>query len=168
MFSITFNLSTRLQRRLRPDLVYNRTVKKTFQKLLALPLITAAYLLLATPVSAQTQVWSGVCVGTADTPTEDVATIQGLQCLIGNVLLIVVSLIGFAGFVMLVVGSFRYLLSGGNSKGTETAQKTMTFAVVGLVVALSSFIILNLLAAFTGVSIIKNFRIPDSNSEFGF
>ncbi len=142
-------------------------MKRSLHALLTLPVVITAYLLLATPVSAQTQAWSGVCLGNTEN-SSDVATLQGLQCLIGNVLLIAVSGLGFIGFVMLVIGSFRYLLSGGNSKGTEQAQKTMTFAVVGLVVALSSFIIINLLSAFTGVSLIKNFKIPDSDTEFGF
>ena len=73
-----------------------------------------------------------------------------------------------AGFVMLVVGSFRYLLSGGNAKGTETARNTMTFAIVGLVVALSAFIILSLIAQFTGVGTIMQFVIPDSDSGMNF
>jgi hypothetical protein len=99
----------------------------------------------------------------ADFCTHDgVATIQGLQCLIGNVLTVAVTGIGFAGFVMMIVASFHYLLSGGNSKGKETARNTITFAVIGVVVAVSAFIILNLIAAFTGVESILEFVIPDS------
>lgn len=112
--------------------------------------------------NAQTQVWTGVCVGTGS--ASDVATIQGLQCLVGNILMVAITLIGFAGFTMLLIGSFKYLLSGGNSKGTEQARNTITFAVVGLVVALSAIIIVNLIAAFTGVNIIREFSIPNSDT----
>lgn len=123
------------------------------------------------PVYAQTQEWSGVCVGPKDmvvkggktvTDASDVATIQGVQCLLANIFSVIISVIGLAGFVMFIVGSFRYLLSGGNSKGTETAKNTFTFMVIGIIVALSGFILLNLLSKFTGISIITNISIPSS------
>lgn len=122
-------------------------------------------MIFASPAMAQTQEWlsfNAKCVGSGT--NTDVATIQGFGCLIANVFSVAIAFIGFAGFVMLVVGSFRYLLSGGNAKGTETARNTMTFAIVGLVVALSAFIILNLIAQFTGVGTIMQFVIPDSDS----
>lgn len=109
------------------------------------------------------QAWKGVCVGG---PQGDVATIQGFQCLIGNILSVTVTGIGLAGFVMLIVGAFTYQLSGGSSKSAETARNTITFAIVGLVVALSSFIILNLIAAFTGISTITQFTIFSPNTVF--
>ncbi len=92
-----------------------------------------------------------------------VATIQGIECLIANVLSVAITLIGITGFVMMILGAFRYLVSGGNSKETETARKTLTYAVIGLVVALSSYVILNLIAEFTGVESILKFDIPDSS-----
>lgn len=127
-------------------------------------------LAVVTPTSAQaqTRAWSDFsgagCV--AEGPLGEVATIQGFQCLIANVLSIALSLIGLAGFVMLLYGSFMYLTSGGNSKGMESARSTITFAIVGLVVALCAFIVVNLVAAFTGVDVIKTFVIPGSNSGF--
>lgn len=92
----------------------------------------------------------------------DVATIQGLQCVLANVLSIFLTVIGLAGFVMLIIGAFRYMLAGSNTKATESSRNTITFAVVGLVVALSAFIILNIVASFTGVTTILNFTIPGS------
>jgi hypothetical protein len=124
----------------------------------ATAMIAAAY-----PVYAQTKAWSGVCVGG---PDNDVATIQGLQCVVANVLSIAITGIGLAGFVMLIVGAFKYLLSGGNAKGADDGKNTMTFAVIGLVVALSAFIILRILAEFTGVRSILNFTIPNSQTNF--
>lgn len=106
------------------------------------------------------QEWSGDCVDLES----GIATIQGLRCMIANVLSVTITAIGFAGFVMLIIGSFRYLTSGGNSKGAETAKNTITFAVIGLVVALSSYVILNLIAEFTGVKTILNFVIPEAST----
>ncbi len=112
---------------------------------------------------AQTEPWSGVCVG-SDNPTDpaySVATIRGFQCLIGNILSVFITIIGLAGFVMLIYGSIKYMLSGGQAKGTESAKQTLTYAVIGLVVALSAFFIINIISAFTGVDTILNFSIPE-------
>ena len=113
------------------------------------------------PPSVQAQIgtstWSGVC--TNNGKEDGVATIQGLQCLLANVLSVVITIIGLAGFVMVIVGSFRFLLSGGNAKGVEQGSQTITFAVIGLVVALSSYFILNIVSSFTGVKDILLFSL---------
>ena len=122
------------------------------------------FLLTAAPASAQgTQEWSGVCTETHD--ATGVATIQGFQCLVGNLLQVAVSGIGLAGFAMLILGSFRYLLSGGNAKGIDEGKNTMTYAIIGLVVSLSAYFILRLISDFTGVSSILNFTIPAPSGE---
>jgi len=88
-----------------------------------------------------------------------VATIQGFRCLIGNVLSVAMTVIGLVGFVMLIYGSFRFMLSGGQSEGIKKARGTITFVVAGIVLALSAFVILNLIAQFTGVQNITNFNL---------
>jgi len=135
-------------------------------KLYALSIFLA---LAPTRAYAQTpQAWSGVCVGDSSVipNSGSVATIQGLQCLVANILSVAVTAIGFAGFVMLIIGAYRYMISGGNTKGTESARNTITWAVIGLVVALSSFFIVNIIAQFTGVDTILEFSIPDSSQGF--
>lgn len=135
-------------------------MKKMIHFLLCLLILSVSFFL-PTPVHAQSN-WEGtICVSEGGGPgTGDVATIQGLQCLVGNVLTVAIRVIGLAGFVMLIYASFRLLMAGSNSKATESAKNTLTFAIFGLVVALSAVIILNLIAAFTGVDIIKQFVIP--------
>ena len=117
---------------------------------------------LVTPVFAQgPQPWQNLnpeCVN------DGVATIQGIACLITNVFSVAITMLGLVIFVMFLVGSFYYLLSGGNAQTVEKAKKTFTFAVVGLIVALSAFIILNLIAVFTGIDLITKFVIPSSNN----
>lgn len=129
----------------------------TFWLLLTLTLVMLA---LPTPAQAQTSEWTKKCVAGAD---GDVATIQGLECLIANVFSVILTLIGIAGFIMMFIGAFQWLVTAGSSKGVESARNTITYAVVGLVVALSAFIILNLIASFTGISTITRFIIPNSD-----
>ncbi len=136
-----------------------RFIKALLINVVALSALTFCALSLPALTQAQTQAWDGVCVSTED---PEVVTIQGFQCLIANVLSISLTGIGVAGFVMLIVGSMKWMLSGGNAQHLEKAKNTMSFAVVGLIVGLSAFIILNLVAEFTGVKTILQFTIPAS------
>ena len=90
----------------------------------------------------------------------EVAKIQGLECVFANVVSIAVTLAGLAVFLMLIVGGFKYLTSGGDPKATESAQKTMTYAVIGLVVIIAAYLILRFLAVFTGIPDLLKFIIP--------
>ena len=138
---------------------------KLLKKIFPVVFLGLVFLVSATPAVAQTSSWSGVCVGEAGTHASDVATIQGLQCMVANVLASFLTLIGIAAFIMLVVSAFRILFSGGNSQNVEKAQKSITFAVIGLIVAISAFAILNLVASFTGVDTILEFRIPTETKQ---
>jgi hypothetical protein len=83
----------------------------------------------------------------------DVATIKDLEIVFGNV---VKSALGFAGivlFVLLLTGGFKYITSGGDPKALESAQKTITYAIGGLILILVSFLILVLIKTITGVDV---------------
>lgn len=90
---------------------------------------------------------------------DGVVTIQALEAIVANFLAIAVSGIGFVGFIMMIIGAFKYLLSGGNTQQTEGGKNTMTFAVIGLILALTAYMILNFIAEFTGVRTILNFTL---------
>lgn len=125
-----------------------------YSALLFLTLVASAHFT-APQAHAQTTSWTNTeCVSHGDVPT-----ILGFECLIANVLRVAVTFIGLAGFVMLLYGAYKFLISGGNSKGMEDAQKTLTFSIIGLVVALSAFLIVRLISEFTGVDSILNFSI---------
>lgn len=88
-----------------------------------------------------------------------VATLQGLECIFANLLQIALVLAGLVLFIMLVVGGFRYLTSGGDPKAKEAAQGTLTHAIAGLVILLLAFVILRFIAFITGVESILKFTI---------
>jgi len=106
-------------------------------------------------VHAQGETWGGRCVQTfgSGSNTYQVATLQGFECLVGNILRTAIPIIGLATFVMLIVGSFQFLTSQGNPKEMEGAKKTISFAIFGLILALSAWLIINFLSAFTGVGL---------------
>lgn len=84
----------------------------------------------------------------------DIPTISNLQDVFQNV---VGAVIGFAGiclFVLLLVGGVKYITSGGDPKNTEGAQKTITYAIGGLVTLLLSYFVLVLIREITGVNVL--------------
>lgn len=48
-------------------------------------------------------------------------------------------------FIMLLVGGLQYLTSGGYEEQATKAKNTLTWAIVGLVIVLSSWAVLNFL-----------------------
>lgn len=88
----------------------------------------------------------------------DVASLKCIEPLIVNLIGAIVSLAGVAFFVMLLVGGFNFLFSGGDPKKLETAKGTLTYAIIGLVVIVAGFLILKTIEVFTGVNV-TNFQI---------
>jgi len=119
--------------------------------------ISGIFLLLTlaplSPVHAQ-DTFKQPCVASY---ASDVPTIQGIECLVSNILAVAVTLIGIVAFVMFLVGGFQYLTAGSNAKGVEQGRNSITFAIIGIVLALASIMILNVIARLTGVTTILNF-----------
>lgn len=51
--------------------------------------------------------------------------------------------VGILAFIMLIWGGIRYVLSGGDSGAVSSAKKTILYAVVGLIVAILAYAIVN-------------------------
>jgi hypothetical protein len=81
----------------------------------------------------------------------DPATIGQLQDVIESIIKLALQGVGIAVVVMLLVGGFQYLSAGGDKEATARASRTLTFAIMGLVLALSSWIIMKLLGDFLGL-----------------
>lgn len=90
----------------------------------------------------------------------EVPTFKCLEVVFANILKVAVSLAVLALFIMLVIGGFKYLTSGGDQKAATSAQQTMTHAVAGIVLMVLAFLIFRLIENFTGVNITK-FVIPE-------
>ncbi len=58
---------------------------------------------------------------------------------------ILLQVVAYAATVMIIVGGFRFLTSAGNPSGVEAGKKTLTNAVIGLVISISSIAIVNLI-----------------------
>jgi hypothetical protein len=114
---------------------------------------------LVSPVHAQTtKEWTGRCVKSAE-GFDDIATIQGLECLFYNVLQVIVTIAGLAFLFMFISGGFKYLFSGSEQKAVASASSTLTNAFIGLIGVIASWLILKLIQDFTGINI-TIFKIP--------
>lgn len=80
--------------------------------------------------------------------TSDLFGSAGVFKTITNVLLYV---LGAISVIMIIIGGLRYVISGGNSTSVTAAKNTILYAIVGVVIAILSFAIINfVLGSFTG------------------
>lgn len=85
--------------------------------------------------------------------------LTGLQDVFKNIVSVAIGFAGVGFFIMFVIGGFNYLTAGGNPQAVEGARKTLTYAIMGLVFIALSYLILRLIATFTGAQGILNFTI---------
>lgn len=86
--------------------------------------------------SAKSQIQSGVNSVNDGSSTD----LGGLLRTVVNILLF---LLGAIAVIMIVVGGIRYTTSNGDSSSLKSARDTILYSVVGLVVALLAYAIVN-------------------------
>jgi len=67
---------------------------------------------------------------------------EGIPRLLGNIISIASFISGIVSVIFVIVGGIRYITSAGNPKAREGAQKTVIYAIGGLVLSISSYGIL--------------------------
>jgi hypothetical protein len=75
--------------------------------------------------------------------TDQVVTLfgsTGIFTTLSNVMLFVV---GAISVVMVIIGGLRYVISGGNNTNVTAAKNTILYAVVGLVISIMAYAIVN-------------------------
>lgn len=110
-------------------------------------LIAAMALMLVSfsPLAVFAQSAEDVCqgVGTAAgtsgcTPPAGSTSVSGAITLFINTFSVI---IGITGVVFIMIGGFKYITSGGDSNSINSAKQTITYALVGLAVAVMSQVI---------------------------
>jgi len=71
---------------------------------------------------------------------------------------------GIIAFLFIIYAGIRFITSGGDAKQVESARKILTYAIIGLLIILSAFFIINIIADFTGVTCIKMFGFNSCGS----
>ncbi len=58
--------------------------------------------------------------------------------------------VGIISVVMLIIGGIRYVISGGDSKKVTDAKNTIMYAIIGLIIAILSYAIVNFVITAVG------------------
>jgi len=108
---------------------------------------------MAAPVyaqDAQQQINNGLCAGSNLEFTENpgqcnVATSDAttkINDIIHTIVNLLSAIVGVVAVIMIIVGGFRYITSGGNDTSVTSAKNTILYAIIGLVVvALAQLIV---------------------------
>lgn len=70
-------------------------------------------------------------------------TITGSGGIVQTVINVLLWLIGIIAVIMLIIGGIRFAISGGSAEQTKAAKNTILYAVIGLVVAIFAYAIVN-------------------------
>lgn len=89
---------------------------------------------------------------TVSNPNEP-ATIGGIVTIIKNIIKLLVPIAALAFLVMMIIGGFQFMLSGGDPKAAGAARSTLTFAIIGIILVIISWLLLLLIKNVTGVNV---------------
>ncbi len=81
------------------------------------------------------------------------AQLTGLEGLFSNVISLAIGFAGIVLFIMLLMGGFQYITSGGEAPKVEGAKKTITTALLGMIFVVLAYLILVFIKNFTGVDV---------------
>ena len=94
------------------------------------------------PGSASAQVSEGI--NTATTSEMKGKSIDGDNGLIKTVVNVLLWAVGILSVIMIIFSGFRYITSAGDASKTKSAQSALTYSVVGLIVAIMAYAIVNM------------------------
>ena len=72
---------------------------------------------------------------------------------ITNIANALIFLVGAVAVIMVIIGALKFVVSMGDPKRVENARNTIMYAIVGVVIALCSFAIVNFLLGALGKSV---------------
>lgn len=76
-----------------------------------------------------------------------------------NIIKLLAPAAGVAFLAMFLVGGYKFITSGGDAKAAASARSTLTYALIGLVLVVASWLILLLIKILTEVDV-TNVYIP--------
>lgn len=94
--------------------------------------------------------WGGCVV-------DGVATLTCIPIIFNNVINWIITFGGVIALFYLIYGGFKFVQSGGEEEKVKSARQTITYAIIGLVIMLLSFGIVNIIGSITGTTCISQF-----------
>ncbi|MCL5113943.1 MAG: pilin [Patescibacteria group bacterium] len=88
---------------------------------------------------------------------EGVATLSCIPIVFQNVVKWIFIFSAIAAVFFIIFAGLKFIRSGGQPKLVEDARNTLTYAIIGLIIVLLSFFIVNVISDITNVPCIKQF-----------
>lgn len=88
---------------------------------------------------------------------EDVATLRCVPIIFVNIINAALAFSGVTALVFIIIAGVTLMNSGGDQKKVQSAKGTLTYAIIGLVLVLLAFAIVNFIGVLTGVTCISTF-----------
>lgn len=85
---------------------------------------------------------------------DGVATFEGLNWIFNNLISVALGFAAIILFLMLILGGFKYITSGGNPEKAAGAKATLTYAISGIVILILSILALRIISDITGANIL--------------
>jgi uncharacterized membrane protein len=120
-----------------------------YRRLLFLAIYFIFIFLFATPLAAHAQNW-GSCVD-----ANGVASLNCIPIVFSNIVRAALMFVGAVAVILLIYAGIRFVMSGGDPKQVQNARSIITYAIIGLVLVLSSFAIIFLISYLTGAKCIE-------------
>lgn len=73
-----------------------------------------------------------------------------LRNLIGVTVDVMIVIAFLSSIAFIIIGGFKYIMSGGDPKAMETARQTITYSFIGLIMAVAAYSILRALKTYLG------------------
>ena len=81
-----------------------------------------------------------------------VLTLSCIFPLLANIISWLLLFSGTVAIAMIIFSGIKLITSGGEAKTVDTAKKSITYAIIGLLLVFLSFMILNIIGFVTGVT----------------
>ena len=72
-----------------------------------------------------------------------ITSLFGINGAASNVISLLLFAVGILSVIMIIVGGLKYVISGGNSTAVTSAKHTVLYAIIGLMVAILAYAIIN-------------------------
>lgn len=79
------------------------------------------------------------------------AQLLDLEGIAGNIISTALALVAMVSIVMIVVGGFQLISAGADKEAAGRARGTITFAILGVILGVSAWLIINLFGSFIGI-----------------
>lgn len=75
---------------------------------------------------------------------------QDIVSVVGDVIAILLFIAGAIAVLFVIIGGFQYVTSGGNEESAKKGKKTLTNAIIGIVIIILAYAIINVVVNTVG------------------